>query len=168
MLLCGCVSLSNQIIKQEVSPEEKKLINQISSPDEETAKKAIYILGRQDRASQPVVKKYEQMFKTYPDFDRLEMLLDAIYTYENQVDFLSGLVICLNSNNEDIREEALDIITDIEDKRAVDVLINALSNPYPDVREEARDALEILSDKSFDCQPRWRQWWEKNRADFQF
>jgi len=168
LFLFGCVATSNQTIKTPVNPEEQKLINQISSENDQIAQKAINILGRQDNASPAIIKKYEAMFKSCNNYDRIEALLDSVYLYNNQSDFLPGLEICLNSSNEDIRDEAIDIISDIESKKAIDILIEALANPYPDVRDEARDSLETITDKSFDCQPRWKQWWKNNRKNFSF
>ena len=119
----------------------------MSSENDKIALKAIAILGREEDASKAVIKKYEDMFRNYGDNNRIEALLDQIYLYNNQVDFLPGLEICLNSESEDIREEAIDIIGDIENKKAVDVLIRALSNEHSNVREEAAWGLEMITDK---------------------
>ena len=175
LLLFGCSGTTKQTLKKDSLPEkntsvsdEQKLINQISDENDKVAMKAIYLLGRQDNASKAVVQKYEDMFRNYKNYDRIEDLLDAIYLYDNQIDFLPGLEICLNSNNEDVREEAIDIIGGIEEKEAIDALIKALSNKYSIVSEEAQYFLELLTDKEFKNQSQWKTWWKKNRKNFQF
>jgi len=169
LVLFGCVGISEQIVKRPPPvSNEQKLINQISSKNDAIATRAIDTLGRQDKASPAVVKKYEDMFRNYKNNDRIESLLDAIYLYDNQGAFLPGLEICLTRTNEDIRYEAIDIISDIEKKPAVGVLIRALANKYPDVREEAQDALEFITDKEFKSQERWIQWWNNNKKTFKF
>jgi len=176
LLLFGCAGTSKQVPTQKTSPvkkadklsEEQILINQMSSENDKIALKAIAILGRPDDASKVVIKKYEDMFRNYGDNNRIEALLDQIYLYDNQVDFLSGLEICLDSKNKDIRAEAIDIIGDIENKKVVNVLIKALGNEHSNVREEAQYSLEMLSDKEFKSQAEWEKWWKKNREEFQF
>ncbi len=81
---------------------------------------------------------------------------------------MPGLEICLNSANEDIREEAIDIIGGIEEKEAIDALIKALSNKCSIVIEEAQYSLELLTDKEFKNQLQWKTWWKMNRKNFQF
>jgi len=176
LFLFGCAGTSKQItVKKDPQIEnesklsdEQKLINQMSSEDDRIALRAIAILGRPDDASKAVIEKYEDMFQNYGDNDRIEALLDQIYLYENQVDFLPGLEICLNSESEDIRDEAIDIIGDIEDKKAVDALIRALGNEHSNVREEAQDSLEMTTDKEFKTQIEWQNWWKENRKEFRF
>ncbi len=175
LLLFGCSGTTKQTPEKNPLPgkntsisDEQKLINQISDENDGVAMKAISILGRQDDASKAVIQKYEDMFRNCKNNSRIEDLLDAIYLYENQIDFLPGLEICLNSANEDIREEAIDIIGGIEEKEAIDALIKALSNKYSNVSEEAQYSLELLTDKEFKSQLQWKTWWKKNRRNFQF
>ena len=175
LLLFGCSGTTKQTLKKDSSPEkntsisnEQKLINLISDEDDEVAMKAISVLGRQDDASKAVVQKYDDMFRNCKNNRRIEDLLDAIYMYNNQIDFLPGLEICLNSTNEDVREEAIDIIGGIEEKEAIDALIKALSNKCSIVIEEAQYSLELLTDKEFKNQLQWKTWWKMNRKNFQF
>ena len=175
LLLFGCSGTTKQTLNKDSSPEkntsisdEQKLINLISDENDGVAMKAISILGRQDCASKAVVQKYEDMFRNCKNYSRIEDLLDAIYLYENQIDFLPGLEICLKSANGDTREEAIDIIGGIEEKEAIDALIKALSSKYSIVNEEAQYSLELLTDKEFKSQLQWKTWWKKNRQNFQF
>jgi len=169
LLLFGCSGTTKQIIKKSpVDSNEQKLINQISSENDKVGLRAIAILGRQDDASEAVVQKYEYMFRNYKDYNRIEALLDAIYMYNNQIDFLAGLKVCLNRENEAIRDQAIDIIGGIEYTEAMDVLIKALSNEDPNVREEAEFALEMHSDEEFKTRSEWEKWWKENRAGFKF
>ena len=176
LLIFGCAGTAKQIaVKKEIPikkesklSEEQKLINQMSSENDKVALRAIAILGREENASKAVIEKYEDMFRNYGDNNRIEALLDQIYLYNNQVDFLPGLEVCLNSENKDIREEAVDIINDIENKKAVDVLIKALANEHSNVREEAAWGLEMTTDKEFKSQAEWEKWWKENRKEFRF
>ena len=174
--LSGCTEIFGPFVKDDTGPpkpaapplNESQLVRQLRSKDKNIVIKAIKKAGQQDKAPKSVVREFDRLFRENQGRRMREALLDALYGFDNQGAFLPGLALCLNDPNADTREEAIDVIGDIEKKPAVDVLIRNLSNKYPDVRENARDALEILTDKEFKTQAEWQAWWRKNRATFKF
>ena len=173
--LSGCTEILDAFVKDNSDQpkptpksDESKLIRQLRSQDKNVVIRAIDELGQQYRASEAVVQEFDRLLRENQGRRMREALLDAIYGFDNQGAFLPGLALCLNDPNADTREDAIDIIADIEKKAAVDVLIENLSNKYPDVRENARDALEMFTDKEFRTQAQWQAWWQRNRATFTF
>ena len=82
---------------------------------------------------------------------------------------LPSLERALTDSDADIREQALSILEDIPDRRAVDLLIEqGLQHDDESIREDTLDSLEFITDQDFD---RWEEaveWWYSNRDDFVF
>ena len=68
-----------------------------------------------------------------------------------------------------MRESAVDILSDISDNRAVEVLIErGLLSDSKEIQEETYDALEYITDQKFTSYEQAHQWWDQNRGSFKF
>jgi HEAT repeat protein len=68
-----------------------------------------------------------------------------------------------------MREAAVEILSEISDPRAVDVLIErGLLSDSKEIRQETYDALELITGQEFTSYQQALQWWDQNRGLFKF
>ena len=124
-------------------------------------------IGKQDKGSRYVLKEFDRLLgHKYPTV-RIEVL-DASYSFDVLKPLLPALSKCLNDPVEEIREDAADILGDIETRDMISVFVGALTNQYPDVRENAEFYLLFWTDEDFTNTTDWVTWWDKNKKTFVF
>ena len=124
-------------------------------------------IGKQDKGSRYVLKEFDRLLShDYPSV-RTEVL-DASYSFDVLKPLLPALSKCLNDPVEEIREDAADILGDIETRDMISVFVNALTNQHEDVRENAEFYLLFWTDEDFTNTTDWVNWWDKNKKSFVF
>jgi len=124
-------------------------------------------IGKQDKGSRYVLKEFDRLLShDYPSV-RTEVL-DASYSFDVLKPLLPALSKCLNDPVEEIREDAADILGDIETRDMISVFVGALTNQYEDVRENAEFYLLFWTDEDFTNTTDWVNWWDKNKKTFVF
>jgi len=97
---------------------------------------------------------------------RCALLATAPAAYPDQAEALS--VRALEDDDWRPRVQALENLSGIRTKTAVDALIGALEDGRPVVAARAITALQILTSQGHTQPEIWVRWWKENRESFQF
>ena len=124
-------------------------------------------IGKQDKGSRYILKDFERLL-TNNNADVRAEVLNAAYSFDILKPLLPALTKCLNDPVEDIRQDAADILGDIESRDMINVFVGALTNQFPDVRENAEFYLLFWTDEEFTNSVDWVNWWNKNKKSFVF
>ena len=74
------------------------------------------------------------------------------------------LISATKNENDQIRIEAVKILGELKDNRAIEPLIDALNDGNPAVRSCAFVSLHAITKKSFGINhTKWKKWWKKNK-----
>jgi HEAT repeat protein len=78
---------------------------------------------------------------------------------------LPTLEKAVTADDAELQRDAVTVLEEIPDPRALDLLINeALLSDHDSVRDDAAAALTRITGITEKSYPQWSQWWEKNRA----
>ena len=145
----------------------RALVERLQTQDVAIIIATVKQIGKQDKGSRYVLKEFDKLLNhPYPSV-RSEVL-DAAFSFDILKPLLPALTKCLNDPVEDIRQDASDIIGDIESREMIGVFVSALTNQYPDVRENAEFYLLFWTDEEFTNTTDWVKWWNKNQKTFVF
>ena len=97
-----------------------------------------------------------------------QAVLDACFGFDIVKPLLPALETCLSDDNESIREDAADVLGEIESREMLDVFVRHLSSPHEDVRDNAEFYLLFWTDESFTNTADWVPWWASNKESFVF
>jgi len=164
--------VTNFVKKSKQLPKKKKvptriLVERLQTQDVAVLVATISQIGEQDKGSRYVLKEFEKLLNHENEDVRCEVL-DSAYSFDVLKPLLPALEKRLNDPVEDIREDAADILGDIETRDMISVFVNALTNQYPDVRENADFYLLFWTDEDFTNSADWATWWDKNKNSFVF
>ena len=154
-------------IKTEEKIPTKILTERLQTQDVAVLIATITQIGKQDKGSKYVLKEFEKLLNHKNSNVRYEVL-NAAYSFDILKPLLPSLTKCLDDPVEDIRQDAADILGDIENRDMINVFVNALTNQYEDVRENAEFYLLFWTDEDFTNTAGWVTWWDKNKKTFVF
>ena len=120
-----------------------------------------------EQEAKDLLKEFDRLLNSKYPTVRSEVL-DAAFSFDVLKPLLPALTKCLNDPVEDIRQDAADIIGDIESRDMIGVFVSALTNQYPDVRENAEFYLLFWTDEDFTNAASWATWWDKKKNTFVF
>ena len=162
-------ALSNQtkFVSEKVKIPTSILAKSLSTQDVVVLVQTIQQIGKQDSGSRYVLNEFDRLLAHNNPGVRSEVL-DAVFSFDVVKPLLPALAKCLNDPVEDIRENAADIIGDIESRDMISVFISGLTNQYPDVRDNAEFYLLFWTDEDFTNNTAWITWWNKNKKSFVF
>jgi len=164
--------VTNFVEKSKKVETKEKIPTRILTERLQTQDVAVLIatigqIGKQDKGSRYVLKEFEKLLNHKSTDVRCEVL-DATYSFDILKPLLPSLSKCLNDPVEDVRQDAADILGDIESRDMINVFVNALTNQYEDVRENAEFYLLFWTDEDFTNSAGWVTWWDKNKKTFVF
>ncbi len=164
--------VTNFVEKSKKVKTEEKIPTRILTERLQTQDVAVLIatitqIGKQDKGSRYVLKEFEKLLD-HSSTDVRSEVLDAAYSFDILKPLLPSLTKCLDDPVEDIRQDAADILGDIESREMINVFVNALTNQYEDVRENAEFYLLFWTDEDFTNTAGWVTWWDTNKKTFVF
>ncbi len=159
------------VAKAEVAGQKRtptrELAKMLSTQDVGVLVATIRQIGVQDSGSRYVLKEFERLLE-HDNPDVRQEVLDAAFSFDVLKPLLPALAKRFNDPVENIREDAADVVADIETRAMLAVLVNGLTNQYPDVRENAEFYLTYWTDKEYTNAAQWAAWWRKNGETFMF
>lgn len=153
--------------KQQKRISTRALVEELQTQDVAVIIATVRQIGKQDKGSRYVLKEFDRLLNSKYPTVRSEVL-DAAFSFDVLKPLLPALTKCLNDPVEDIRQDAADIIGDIESREMIGVFVSALTNQYPDVRENAEFYLLFWTDEEFTNAAKWATWWDKKKNTFVF
>jgi len=145
----------------------RALVEKLQTQDVAVIIATVRQIGKQDKGSRYVLNEFDKLLNSKYSTVRSEVL-DAAFSFGVLKPLLPALTKCLNDPVEDIRQDAADIIGDIESREMIGVFVSALTNQYEDVRENAEFYLLFWTDEEFANATSWATWWSKNKKKFVF
>jgi HEAT repeat protein len=97
-----------------------------------------------------------------------QAVLDAVFGFDSVRALLPALEKCLSNEDESIREDAADVLGEIETRDMIDVFVRHINSPHEDVRDNAEFYLLFWTDENFTNLNEWVTWWASNRETFVF
>lgn len=88
----------------------------------------------------------------------------TVLSMHESVDTLPVIEKMLDSDDPWLHEQAIDVLEDIPDTRAVDMLIEKGFTGSADTANAAREVLEQISGKTFILTENWQKWWNEVKA----
>ena len=117
-----------------------------SNPDFPKRVEIIYKLS--DLATPQSVAVLGRLFQAEKDPDLRTEVLDSLYDIEG-LDDKKAVVLAAGASADqpqEVRESAIDGLTDIDPKTALPILQGLLNDPNPEIREAAKDALDQVQE----------------------
>lgn len=127
----------------------------------------IHAIGDQDSGSKYVQEAYARLL-SHKEPDVRQAVLDEAYLFDSVRDMLPALAKCLHDPVEDIRDDAIDVLSEIETREMIGILIDSLTNEYEDVRDNAEFYLFYHTDEMYTNAVKWFGWWKTNKNSFVF
>ncbi|GEM_PF-2619811 len=166
---------SNSAVKVAEKPVEKpkriptrELVKQLStSTNTEALVEIIEQIGNQDSGSRYVLDAFSELL-SHKKEDVRQAVLDAASMFDSQKRLLPALVRCLNDTSESIREDAADILGDIETRDMISAFVCNITNKYEDVRDNCEFYLLFHTDEDYTNFNDWVSWWASNKTSFVF
>lgn len=124
-------------------------------------------ISMQDTGSLYVHEAFASLLE-HPHEEVRMAVMDAVFMFDTIRPLLPALAKRLYDPCEDIREDAMDVMADIETREMIDILVINMTNHYADVRENSEFYLSFWTDETFTTVEEWREWWASNRATFVF
>ncbi len=143
------------------------LVQKLQTQDVSVIINTVRQIGKQDKGSKYVLKEFSRLLN-HPMVSIRQEVLDAAFSFDVLKPLLPALAKCLNDPVEEIRQDAADIIGDIETREMINIFVSALTNQFPDVRENADFYLQFWTDEEFTNSVDWIKWWEKKKNTFVF
>jgi hypothetical protein len=124
---------------QSVAEIEKSYV---SNPDFSARVQFIYQLS--DVSTPEAVSALGRLFHMEKDPDLRTEVLDSLYDIEGLDDQKVAILAAGAGADQpkEVRESAIDALTDIDPKKALPILQALSSDPDPEIREQAKDAIE--------------------------
>ena len=99
--------------------------------------------------------------------DLREQALYALVDYAGIIFMLDDMVPLLKDENEDVRDAAIETISDYcKGRKKYQVMIDCLDNPYSNVVEMAIFNLGFYTDANYETAEEWKKWWAENKDTF--
>lgn len=154
--------------QEQIAARQARILQGLRSSNEDAIHDALFEVSELPSLSSEIYGQLDALGRTHASADVRESVIMEIPNLSNPIPLIGTLRHAINDRNEFVRDTALMALEDIEDVRAIDVLIEALSSRYRDTRDDARDALETVTGKEFSTPAQWRSWWQTARASFRF
>jgi HEAT repeat protein len=156
----------------DAEPEEeyvstRVLAARLTTNDVAVLLETIEQIGEQDSGSRYVLDEFARLL-AHPSNDVKQAVLDAVFGFDSVRGLLAALEVCLSDENETIREDAADVLGEIETRQMIDVFVRHLDSPHEDVRDNAEFYLLFWTDESYTNAAEWVTWWESNKTTFVF
>jgi hypothetical protein len=118
----------------------------VSNPDFSARVQFIYQLS--DLATPEAVSALGRLFQMEKDPDLRTEVLDSLYDIDGLDDQKAAILAAGASayQPKEVRESAIDALTDIDPKKALPILQALVTDPDPDIRDDAKDAIEQVQE----------------------
>ena len=105
---------------------------------------------------------------SHKEEDVRQAVLDEAYQFDSLRGLLPALAKSLHDQSETIRDDAIDVLSEIETRDMINILVNSLTNEYEDVRDNAEFYLFYHTDEMYTNDYKWFGWWKTNKTTFVF
>jgi hypothetical protein len=118
----------------------------VSNPDFSARVQFIYQLS--DLATPEAVSALGRLFQMEKDPDLRTEVLDSLYDIDGLDDQKAAILAAGASayQPKEVRESAIDALTDIDPKKALPILQALVTDSDPDIRDDAKDAIEQVQE----------------------
>ena len=145
----------------------RELIKQLNTTNTARIIETVTIIGNQDSGSKYVQEAFAKLL-THKDEDVRQAVLDEAYHFDSKRNLLPALTKCLNDPSETIRDDAIDVLSEIETRAMIGILISSLTNKHEDVRDNAEFYLFYHTPEMYTNKVKWFSWWKTNKTTFVF
>ncbi len=151
----------------EVTIPTRDLVQRLQTNDVQVLLYTIDLIETQDTGSKIVLDAFAHLLQ-HTNTEIREAIIDCAFGFDTVKPLLPALAKCLYDPEESIRDDAIDVIADIETRDMITVLVENMTNKFVDVRENCDFYLAFWSDKEFTEPEQWFAWWGSNRTTFVF
>jgi hypothetical protein len=145
----------------------RELIKRLDTTNTTVLIEIIGTIGDQDSGSKYVQEAFAKLL-THKEEDVRQAVLDEAYHFDSLRGLLPALARCLYDPSETIRDDAIDVLSEIETREMIDILIHSLTNEYEDVRDNAEFYLFYHTPEMYTNTVTWFAWWKTNKTTFVF
>ena len=145
----------------------RELVKRLNTTNTLQIIETVEAIGNQDSGSKYVQEAFAKLL-AHKDEDVQQAVLDEAYQFDSLRGMLPALSICLHDKSETIRDDAIDVLSEIETRAMIGILINNLTNKFEDVRDNAEFYLFYHTDEMYTNNVKWFSWWDTNKTSFVF
>jgi hypothetical protein len=160
------------VVKKPVKPPVTRiptrvLVKRLDTTNTVLLVETIHAIGDQDSGSKYVQEAFSRLL-SHKEVDVRQAVLDEAYHFDSVRNMLPALAKCLHDPVESIRDDAIDVLSEIETRAMIGILVQSLTNEYEDVRDNAEFYLFYHTDDMYTNAVKWFGWWETNKNSFVF
>jgi hypothetical protein len=160
------------VVKKPVKPPVTRiptrvLVKRLDTTNSTLLVETIHAIGDQDSGSKYVQEAFSRLL-THKEEDVRQAVLDEAYHFDSVRNMLPALEKCLHDPVESIRDDAIDVLSEIETREMIGILVKSLTNEYEDVRDNAEFYLFYHTDDMYTNAVKWFGWWKTNKNTFVF
>ena len=144
------------------------LITKLKSNNDEEILEALEAISDSEDESSKVQKALIALLEKTTNAEVKIAVLDTTFMFDSKSIMLDSFNKLLIDENADVREAAIDQMTEIENIKMMEYLIAALDNQYEDVRENAVIQLKVMASLELEDPQAWKNWWKTNSSTFKF
>lgn len=145
----------------------KKLVEMLKTNDVEEIIDTIDLIAVYDTGSKNILDAFVPLLQ-HTNVEVREAVIDCVFGFDTVKPLLPALAKCLYDPEETIRDDAIDVIADVETRDMITILVENMTNKYTDVRENCDFYLSFWTDQEFKEPEQWFAWWASNRTTFVF